>query len=61
MHVFKYNDQESYETNFILWRLKNTRERLTAGDIDLSKEEQEKIFDEQYGQFKKSFFTFATK
>tara|TARA_R110002020_G_C15691790_1_gene719898 strand:- start:52 stop:243 length:192 start_codon:yes stop_codon:yes gene_type:complete len=55
MYVFNYDDRETYETNFIRWRIKNTKERREMGDALLSTEEQQKIFDDQYGSNKNSF------
>ena len=55
MYAFNYDNGETYETNFARWRVKNTQERHKEGDAVISTEEQQKIFDDQYGSNKNSF------
>tara|TARA_R110002167_G_scaffold216096_1_gene420927 strand:- start:463 stop:651 length:189 start_codon:yes stop_codon:yes gene_type:complete len=52
--TFNYDLRQSYETNLRAWHVANERERRYFKQSPLSTEEGDKIFEDQYGQHKKS-------
>ena len=48
--VFEYDDQSSYENNFLRWLQMNTKERRDNGDEPHTEIVAKRIFSEQYGR-----------
>ena len=43
-HKFKYDDTDSFETNFNVWYMENSEERSAWGDKPYSREEGLEVF-----------------
>ena len=48
--VFEYDDQSSYENNFLRWLQMNSKERRDNGDEPHTEIVAKRIFSEQYGR-----------
>jgi len=48
--VFKYDDSESYETNFIVWFSMNSSERRRHGEEAYTESIAKRVFNEIHGR-----------
>jgi len=51
-HEFTYSREKSYLQNYQNWRVLNQQERLTWNEEQMTAEEAEQSFAQQYGNFK---------
>ena len=47
-YVFKYNDEQTYTSNFLRWRARNNEEKMLYGQQEYSLLEAKEVFDKMY-------------
>jgi len=47
-YVFKYNDKQTYTSNFLRWRARNNEEKMMYGEQEYSLLEAKEVFDKMY-------------
>ena len=52
-YVFKYNDEQTYTSNFLRWRARNNEEKMLYGQQEYSLLEAKEVFDSMYEDKKK--------
>ena len=47
-YVFKYNDEQTYTSNFLRWRARNNEEKMMYGEQEYGLLEAKEVFDNMY-------------